>query len=100
VSRRRASDPFALVLNHAADRLYLKPVWLGDDLKRDSAGTLFTLSARPESFGILKPCHDAEMRRVRLQDLLTAARAYVNASRKHDVDAVKQPELALPKRQS
>jgi hypothetical protein len=37
--RKRVADPFAQVLNQAADRLFLKPVWLGDDLKRDPAGT-------------------------------------------------------------
>jgi hypothetical protein len=79
----KRADTFVKVLNQAADRLYLRPVWLVDDLDRDPIGTLHTLSSTPEAFGEIKPCHDAQARQVRLQDLLTAARAYINAGRKY-----------------
>jgi hypothetical protein len=54
------------------------------------------LSARPEAYGQLKPCHDVEARRQRVSLLLHAARAYSKADGKARAHAVDQLELKLP----
>ncbi len=92
---KQSANPFAKVLRHASDRFFLERLWLGDELVRDPSATLHLLSTRPETFGSPKPCHDTKARQDKLNQLLTAARAFVVAERKAEAHAVHQGELPL-----
>jgi hypothetical protein len=87
--------PYAKILTHASDRVFLKPVWLGPDLDRDAANTLYLISANPEVFGDVRPSLTDRARQDALSNLLTAAKAYVAAERKHSTRPVPQAELPL-----
>ena len=92
-----SDNPYAAVLRHASDRFFLSAVWLGDALVEDATRTMHRLSTSPQSFGDLKPCHDADLRQKRLNLLLTACRAFVVAERKGRTHAVHQRNLRLTK---
>lgn len=68
---------FLRVLTLACDRLFMAPVFLKDLLRADAAGTLFTLSSRPEAFAPLNPALDDEVKKHAVLNVLTAARAYI-----------------------
>lgn len=92
---KRKSILFAQLLTRAADRVYLTPVSLGDRLLQDASQTLHILSTKPETFGPLAPCDDPEARLERLNNLLTASRAYVASERKRTSLPFPQGELPL-----
>ena len=89
-------DPFAKLLWHASDRLFVSATDLTRDLDKDPQGTLSRLSTTPSDFGEVKPVLPATERLTRHQHLLTAAKAYLVNTRKMDADAVEQLELGLP----
>lgn len=92
----QSHNPFVLVLWHATDRFYTQPTDLIPDLNNDPHGTLYKLSVQPQAFGQPKLALTLEHRRLRHQQLLDAAKAYVVNTRKPTADAVDQGELPLP----
>lgn len=87
--------PYAKILTQASDRVFLKPVWLGPDLDRDAANTLYLISVNPEAFGEVRPSLTDRARQEAVSNLLTAAKAYVAAERKHTAGPVPQAKLPL-----
>ena len=59
------------------------------------AGTASARSAPSETFGAIRPSLAVDVRRANLRNLLTAARAYINAEHKHRSHAVDRLDLAL-----
>ena len=81
-------NPFERVLQLAAERVFSPPPNLAVPLTADPSITLYLLSQQPENFGRLIDCADNKRRRKNLENLLTAARAYVVARRKPVAHAV------------
>lgn len=86
--------PFAKLLTQAADRVYVEPVWLGDQMCAEPLHTMHLLSTMPEVFGPLQAFAHPDERRERVNHLLTAARAFAICQRKLDVEPA-QAELGL-----
>lgn len=84
---------FRRVLDLGAARFFAQPVFLAPLLDADPSMTLFKLSSAPDSFGVVSPSLQGEDRRLGLEQLITAAHAYVRASRK--ADFVDQPMLGI-----
>lgn len=92
----RPHDPFRALLWQASDRFFVDPCDLCPDLDANPHDTLMRLSATPEDFGTIKPAlTDTRRQRLR-QQLVTAARTYIEHHRKSSADAVDQPDLPLP----
>lgn len=73
----RTESSVALVaLNRAADRVYLKPVWLADEIRQDGPQAIDILKSNPAQFGRLKPCLDNGARERGLAKLISAANAF------------------------
>lgn len=86
--------PYAKILTQACDRLFVEPVRLTEKLLTESARTMHMLSTRPEAFGELRPREFADNHQEALSNLLTAAKAFVSAHRKHQ-EPPQQQQLPL-----
>lgn len=90
---------FRRVLDLGAERLYSCPVELSEHLDSEPAKTLYLLSSSPETFGDVSSHLKGEARRLAMEQLLTAATAYVRASRKSAADPT-QLTLGLNRQRS
>jgi hypothetical protein len=88
-------NPFTRLLTRACDRLYAQPVTLTDILLAYPADTLHIMSVRPEHYGRLQSFADEDVRRQRVNELITAARTYLAHERKMAADLRRQGELPL-----
>ena len=80
----------------AAARLYEGRFVLVRALLKDPARTLHRLSTEPSTFGIVREGLTGERRREAVQNLITAAKAYIVARRKKTTHAVHQADLGIP----
>lgn len=89
-------DPFRVVVRLACERVFVTPPDVCAMLDADPSWVMFRLSTDLESFAEVHGVVGTEEARLNHQHLLTAARAYVVATRKLTASAVDQGELPLP----
>jgi hypothetical protein len=80
----------------AAARLYDGRFAIVRSLLKDPAHTLYRLSTEPSEFGKVRAELKGEKHRAAVQDLITAAKAYLVSRRRNATHAVDQGELGLP----
>lgn len=86
-------NPLTTLLQDATNQFYAEPVSLTDHLRDTATATLFIISTKPETFGVVKIFSTPEIRSAAMRNLLAWARGYVNFEQKHAPDTWYQDEL-------